>query len=116
MVFFIISVSLGTTNVAAINNSLEKDPIPINRENWLYVGGSGPGNYSTIQSAINAADTNDVIFVFQGTYYENLLIDKSISILGEKKETTIINGRNTVDVIKILRDNVFLNNFILLTV
>ncbi|MBN2599728.1 MAG: hypothetical protein JXA75_04230, partial [Candidatus Thermoplasmatota archaeon] len=32
--------------------------------NFLFVGGSGPGNYSTIQGAINAATNGDTVFVY----------------------------------------------------
>ena len=61
-------------------------------ENTLYVGGSGPGNYSTIQGAINAASDGDTIFVYDDSspYNEQLLIQKSINLIGENKETTII--------------------------
>jgi hypothetical protein len=37
--------------------------------NWLYVGGSGPGNYTKIQDAIDNASNGDTVFVFNGTYY-----------------------------------------------
>ena len=33
-----------------------------------YVGGTGSGNYSTIQNAINDASDGDTVYVFQGTY------------------------------------------------
>ncbi|MCK4443471.1 MAG: hypothetical protein KAW09_02940, partial [Thermoplasmata archaeon] len=37
----------------------------------LFVGGSGPGNYTTIQGAIDAASLQDTVFVYNGTYLEN---------------------------------------------
>lgn len=68
----------------------------------LYVGGSGSGNYSTIQGAINAASDGDTIFVYDDSspYNEQLLIQKSISLIGENKETTIIsyNGYIIIDI------------------
>jgi len=62
-------------------------------KNIFYVGGSGPGNYSSIQNAIDNASEVDTIFVYNGTYYENVIVNKTINIIGENKETTIINGR-----------------------
>jgi len=39
--------------------------------NILYVGGSGPGNYSIIQNAINDASDGDTIFVFDDIKIED---------------------------------------------
>ena len=63
----------------------------------LYVGGSGPGNYTTIRSAINDANTGDTIFVFNGTYYENVTLNKSINLMGKDKKNTIIDGGGIED-------------------
>jgi len=65
----------------------------------LYVGGSGEGNYSIIQNAINISSEGDIIFIYNGTYYENIDINKSISLIGEDKEKTIIKGKNSLNVI-----------------
>jgi parallel beta-helix repeat protein len=58
-------------------------------------------DYATIQQAINANETLDghTILVDAGTYYENVTIDKSISLIGENKSTTIIDGNHTGNVI-----------------
>jgi parallel beta-helix repeat protein len=58
----------------------------------LYVGGSGPGNYTTISEAITNATQGDIIFVYNGTYAENLNVGKKISIIGEDKDITTIQG------------------------
>jgi parallel beta-helix repeat protein len=51
-------------------------------------------NFSTIQEAINDNETLEghTIFVEAGTYYENVIINKSISLIGENKSNTIISG------------------------
>lgn len=57
----------------------------------LYVGGTGSGNYSSIQDAIDSSRENDTIFVYSGTYKENIKIGvKNITLIGEKMDTTII--------------------------
>jgi len=55
-------------------------------------------NYTTIQEAINAYETLDGhrILVDVGTYYERITINKSISLLGADRETTIIDGNRTL--------------------
>jgi nitrous oxidase accessory protein len=51
-----------------------------------------PDEYSTIQEAIDVAADGDTVFVKKGTYQEQVLeINKSILVLGEDKDKTIIN-------------------------
>ena len=63
----------------------------------------GPGGYETIQEAINNATTSDIIYVYQGDYAENLVINKSISIQGQGPGTKTISGvdsnKNTIEII-----------------
>jgi len=61
-------------------------------ENTLYVGGGGSGNYSKIQDAIDNASDGDTVFVYNGTYSELIHVDKSINLLGQDKNETIISG------------------------
>ena len=56
----------------------------------LFVGGTGGGNYSKIQYAIDNASSGDTIYVFDGDYYEMLVINKSVSITGNGSATTRI--------------------------
>ena len=79
----------------------------------LYVGGRGPNNYTHIQDAINDANDGDTIFVYDDSspYYENVIIDKSIKLIGENKETTVIDGRKKGFVIRIRAKNVTVSNF-----
>ena len=81
--------------------------------NIIYVGGSGPNNYSSIQSAINAAHNGDTIFVYSGIYYEHIFINKSINLIGKNEKTTIIDGRNesNITVFSIEANNVKLSHF-----
>ena len=80
--------------------------------NILYVGGGGPGNYSTIQSAINDAYSGDLIFVYSGIYNENVIVNKyNINLVGEDKNTTIIDGGGSGDVVYISREKVNFSGF-----
>ena len=38
------------------------------------------GIIRTIQSAIDAAHSGDTVFVYNGVYYENVVIDKTITL------------------------------------
>ena len=77
----------------------------------LYVGGGGPGNYTTIQIALDAASAGDTVFVYNGTYYENLVIKKNIALIGENKNTTIIDGVQETDVILVTGNYVNISGF-----
>ena len=84
----------------AIDN-VKKSPNPIGSEKTLYVGGSGPGNYTKIQEAIDNSSDGDTVFVFIGTYFENIRIDRDINLIGENKETTIIDAKGVDTAVEI---------------
>jgi len=66
-------------------------------DNVLYVG-TGQ-EYLKIQDAIDNATEGNIIYVYNGIYNENIVIDKSISLVGEDKSSTVIDGNNIEDVI-----------------
>lgn len=78
-----------------------------------YVGGGGPGNYTTIQAAINAASVGDVIYVFSKTYSENVIVSKSLALIGEDKQTTIVDAGSTGSAVTITSDSVDISGFTL---
>jgi parallel beta-helix repeat protein len=71
-----------------------------------------PG-YETIQAAINAASSGEVIEVTDGTYYENasLMVNKSVSLIGEDPSYTVIDGGGQPIAIDILSSNVVVSGF-----
>lgn len=113
LIFLLISLLVSTTVVSSFNCSIIKQSESMNRGNWLYVGGSGPGNYSTIQSAIDASFSGDTVFVFDDSapYYEKIEINKKINLIGEDKYTTIIDGNGSGDVVLVFADWVNISSF-----
>jgi hypothetical protein len=68
----LILLLIGTSVFPITAQNIEKSSQPTSRGNWLYVGGSGPGNYTHIQDAINDSSDGDTVFVHSGIYYENI--------------------------------------------
>jgi len=76
-----------------------------------YVDDDGPADFHTIQEAVNNATSGDIIYVYNGAYYENIVVDKSVSLVGEDRESTIVDGNRTGTVISITAHNVNIRGF-----
>ncbi len=70
-----------------------------------------PDDYERIQWAIGNASVEETIFVKAGTYYENVVIDKSLTLKGAGSDITILDGGGTKATVKITADNVNINGF-----
>jgi parallel beta-helix repeat protein len=75
------------------------------------VDDDGSANFTKIQSAIDAASGGDSIEVNTGVYDEHVVINKSITLFGENKSTTIIDGAGAGTVILVTADNVAIRGF-----
>ena len=49
-----------------------------------------PDDYVSIQEAVDNANEGDTVYIRNGTYFENVTVSKSLSIIGEAPSTTII--------------------------
>ena len=104
---------MGTCIIPAIAQDTEKSQSS-SRGNWLYVGGSGPGNYTKIQDAIDNASKGDTVLVYDDSspYYENIIINISINFIGENRNSTVIDGMASGNsCIEIIANNVHISNF-----
>jgi parallel beta-helix repeat protein len=69
-----------------------------------------PDEYPTIQEAINAAGEGDTIFVRNGTYYENVVVNKSLAIIAESKDAIITQNYTDV-IVEVCADNIIVEGF-----
>jgi len=70
-------------------------------ENILYVDDDGTADYTSIQDAIDNASYGDTVFVYNGTYHENVYIHKPLVLQGEDKDTTFIDGGGSGNVVEV---------------
>jgi parallel beta-helix repeat protein len=91
-------------------NNMDRYPLM----NPLSVHNTNTGlRYATIQEAINAKETLDghIIFVKSGVYCENLVVNKTVSLIGENNTTTIIDGLHWLDTVAIVAHHVIISDF-----
>jgi len=98
LIFFLLLITY-STNCFALSKSANEIVVPT--------------DYTTIQDAINAASSYDVIYVKSGVYKEKLLVDKPLFIRGAVGETVAIVAEDDADILTIEASNVTVSNFLI---
>jgi len=75
------------------------------------VDDDGLADFTKIQDAINAASSGDTVYVYNGTYYENIVVNKSLSLVGENKFNTTIDGSGSGTLVSVTANNVNVTGF-----
>jgi len=65
----------------------------------------------TIQEGIDNATAEDMVYVFDGIYYEHVTVNKQLDLVGESRENVIVDGSGSGMVIKITVDSVNISTF-----
>jgi len=98
-------------STASLTTGLKKD------KTIIYVDDDAPSEWydethvRTIQEGINNASPGYTVFVFNGTYYGNVVIDKSITLRGEDRDNTIIDGAESFGIINVSADSTIITGF-----
>ena len=78
----------------------------VSAKTWYVDDDGGPGiDFTKIQQAVDAAHDGDTVFVYSGMYYENVVVEKLLTLQGEDRNTTIIDGEGESCVPIYLRDD-----------
>ena len=118
IIVLFVGISVISSNANFLNVNISTDDevfsIPLDSRDIIYVDddntegpwdGTNEHPYQYIQDGVDNAFEDDKIYVFNGTYYENIIININfIDLTGEDKTTTIIDGSGTDNVI-------FLDNY-----
>lgn len=70
-----------------------------------------PDKFPTIQAAINAANPGDTVYVRAGTYHEELVVNKMLSLVGESPQNTTITAGYAGTVVDVVADGVNVTAF-----
>ena len=98
LVFGILLFFFTASIVSALNANPLSNTTSAKLGNWLYVGGHGQGNYTRIHDALDNASKADTVYVYSGTYYENIVIEtEGLTLTGENKYNTTICSRNAAE-------------------
>ena len=68
-------------------------------------------HFDNIQDGIDAVVENGTVNVFNGEYYENVVVNKTVDLIGEDKDVTIIDGGGSGDVVNVSADWVNITEF-----
>lgn len=74
---------------------------------------SVPNDYTTIQEAVDAAYNGDTVYVHSGLYSERVTVNKSISLVGESRESTIIDANGIRSALYVIADDVLVTELTL---
>ena len=77
----------------------------------ITVNDDGGANFINIQDAIDSANIGEIIYVWAGTYFENLIINKSVTLIGNGTINTTIDGGGIGDVVRISANWVNITGF-----
>jgi parallel beta-helix repeat protein len=80
---------------------------------WKLQGYTVYVKYSSIQQAINGASERQSLYVSSGTYLEHVVVNKTISLIGENRDSTVVDGSLGNYVILVTSDKVTVNGLVL---
>jgi len=106
--FILILLSAGFTGILVFETGIE--PVTA-APSEIIVDINGGGAYTSIQAGIDAAKPGDTIFVWAGTYYENAVVNKTITLVGNGTEKTIIDAGDYGNVVLVTADRVNITGF-----
>ncbi len=78
---------------------------------WIDAGFPVYVRYDSIQKAVNNAKGGDAVFVASGLYAEHITVNKSVALVGESADMTIVDGTDSNTVFYVSSDNVSISDF-----
>jgi parallel beta-helix repeat protein len=100
----------GACFVSAVNGSV-LDTTGVLTIIWLVENLDQSTVHPTIQKAINAANPGDRLLAKSWTYYENVIVNKTVTLMGTDKSTTVVHGGGISDALQVAANWVNITGF-----
>ena len=76
----------------------------------ITVDAGGGADYTGIQDAVDNATAGDVVVIAEGTYFESVVVNVSVTLQGEASHLTVISGDWTAPVVHVTADDVVIRD------
>jgi parallel beta-helix repeat protein len=98
--------------ISTLTLAFNIQPVKAESRTWT-VDDDGPADFRLIQEAINSniVAEGDTVYVRNGIYYENVIVNKRVKLGAESRENTIVDGGGTGRVIEVTADGVAIHGF-----
>lgn len=126
IIIMFIGVSSFQSTTVGLNIDISNNEkllfIPYTISNTIYVDDDnieGPWDgtlehpYQCIKDGVDNASQGDTVYVFNGTYVERVKIYTSINLIGENKNTTIIDADHKQSAVRLEANNIIVSGFTL---
>jgi parallel beta-helix repeat protein len=103
-------IMLTLLSIGMLTLAFNIQPVKSEPRTWT-VDDDGSADFHAIQEAINAASPRDTILVKAGTYYEHVVVDKTLSLVGQDMLNTVIDGEGAGSVVCITSHRTNISGF-----
>ena len=109
--FITITLVIGVLPLSMRGDSSPPQSYERQSRGTIVVNASGGGDYTHIQWAIDNASEGDTVYVEGGMYRENVIVNKTINLVGASKENTTIDAGGNEFAVIIVADFVNISGF-----
>ncbi|MFZ2070904.1 MAG: NosD domain-containing protein [Halobacteriota archaeon] len=109
VLFLFIVLTFGSVGTASAT------AIYVNTSGWWIAPAQFNASSTPIQSAINNATVGDLIYVYNGSYLDNVIVNKSLTLQGENRDVVIVQANDASDhVVEVNQNRVNISGFTLI--
>ncbi len=112
--FIAIEMDNGLLEAEAANSGTPSADVYVDDDYNSSTPGWQYDHFSVIQDGIDAVVENGTVYVANGTYYENVEVNKTVDLIGEDRNRTIIDGGGSGGVAFVSADSVTITGFTIL--